>query len=79
LRDFVIFISFEEEGPMTTLSTPAGGEADFVRCAGQADHDGDVQQTTQPGPEKKPHGEPAKPTDKPLPDLPNPSEVGEDG
>lgn len=63
---------------MTTLSTPSG-EAYLARCAGQSESDGQAAQPTHPGTEQKPKGEPAKPTDKPLPDLPNPTEVGEDG
>lgn len=66
---------------MTTRSTPSG-DAYFVCCAGQTQRDGEAArptQPTQPGTEENPKGEPAKPTDKPLPDLPNPGEVGEDG
>ena len=63
---------------MTTRSTPTG-EPHFMRCAGQTQSDGDAAQPPQPGNEPKPQGEPDKPTDKPLPDLPNPAEVGEDG
>ena len=50
-----------------------------MHSAGRAESDGDAERPTQPDTERKPQGEPAKPTEKPLPDLPNPAEVGEDG
>lgn len=63
---------------MTTRPIP-GEEAYAIGCAGQAESDGNTAPPTQPGREEKSKGEPAKPTGKPLPDLPNPAEVGEDG
>lgn len=65
---------------MTTQSTPTA-QAYFVRCAGQAesDSDGNGARPAQPATDDKPQGQPEKPTKKPLPDLPNPGEVGEDG
>ena len=67
---------------MTPVSTP-DDEAHY-RFVGQASAGGDAQRPAQPaspakGTEPKPNGEPEPPTDKPLPDLPNPAEVGEDG
>lgn len=64
---------------MTTLSTYPEGER-AITCAGQTGSGADAPQQPQPAPpDEKSRGEPAKPTDKPLPDLPNPTEVGEDG
>lgn len=63
---------------MTTRSMSTA-QAYFVRCAGQAESDGDGARPAQPGTDDKPQGQPEKPTEKPLPDLPDPGEVGEDG
>lgn len=67
---------------MTTLST-SRGQAPHT-FAGRAANADDDKRPTQPdspatGTQHKPRGEPERPTDKPLPDLPNPTEVGEDG
>lgn len=65
---------------MTTRSTShsphgAGAQDDDARGAPRP------TQPEQPAstPTPRPRAEPAPPTDKPLPDLPNPTEVGEDG
>jgi hypothetical protein len=65
---------------MTTLSTTHGVSG----TAAQQDDHRDAPRPTQPEqpsshPTPGPRAEPAPPTDKPLPDLPNPAEVGEDG
>lgn len=67
---------------MTTLSISRGqAQRTFAGQAASAD---DEKRPTQPdspatGTERMPRGEPERPTDKPLPDLPDPTEVGEDG
>ena len=68
---------------MTTRSTPHGAIGP-IGTAAQEDANRGAPGRTQPGqpashPPPGPHGEPALPTGKPLPDLPNPTEVGEDG
>jgi hypothetical protein len=65
---------------MTTLSTPHAANG----AAAPDDDARDAPRPTQPEqpaphPTPSPRAEPAPPTDKPLPDLPNPAEVGEDG
>gem|GEM_PF-6762724 len=72
---------------MTTqsiLSTRERGVA--VCCGGVGEVDCATAQPGQPAPqqpspnpEAEPRREPQAPTDKPLPDLPDPTEVGEDG
>jgi hypothetical protein len=72
-------ISLDEEAPMTRLSTYPDEQRTRL-CAEQTGSGGDARRQAHPTPpDEKPRGEPAKPTDKPLPDLPNPTEVGEDG
>lgn len=68
-----------KEGPKMKLSPPRD-EADRACRAGQSEEAADAPRSPQPArPDRPPSGMPEKPTDKPLPDLPNPTEVGEDG
>jgi hypothetical protein len=70
---------------MTTQST-IHGKPHLLRPTQQQESNGDTPHsqpqgqpaTTSPKPGTS-RGEPEAPTDKPLPDLPNPAEVGEDG
>jgi hypothetical protein len=59
----------------------AGAQRVIAPQAGDAGAEERPIRPTSPGTgtERKPHGEPERPTDKPLPDLPDPTEVGEDG
>ncbi|WP_116139793.1 hypothetical protein [Trinickia diaoshuihuensis] len=67
---------------MTRLSTYSGEQQALIR-AQETPNGGDASQAEPASPDTRPEhdsrGEPAKPSDKPLPDLPNPAEVGEDG
>jgi hypothetical protein len=71
------------KGPNMKLS-PYRDEVSRAQCAGQAERAADTPRPAHPAPPdtgsgKDRSGVPEKPTDKPLPDLPNPAEVGEDG
>ncbi len=69
------------------MTTPAFEESGALRCAVQGNggagqsHNPDRSTPKEPAPQppNSPRGEPERPAEKPLPDLPNPAEVGEDG
>ncbi|MDG0023708.1 hypothetical protein [Trinickia sp. Y13] len=68
----------------STLSTRERRVAVCCRGAGKvecatAQPGQPAPQQPSPNPDTEPRGEPKAPSDKPLPDLPNPTEIGEDG